>query len=96
MLHQKGSTLEAWKEFNRRTIGGDECEIEMAHTEEFLIAALEQLFNIKHFMSDQGNHIFIDNDPGYQITRQIWRFTQEELKTKLLQLQSALSSSGPQ
>lgn len=83
--------LEAQQYMEENKWGEELGREQMEHTEEFLIVALERLFNIKHFMSDQGNHIFIDNDPGYQMTRQIWRFTQEELKAKLLEMQSSLS-----
>jgi len=73
--------------------GESQEEASMSSVEEFLILALKDLFHIDHFMTDQGNHIFIDNDPGYYKEKHIWRFTPEELKTKLLALQSSLSAS---
>ena len=68
-------------------------EVKMTQVEEFLIVALKELFHIDHFMSDQGNHIFIDNDPGYFKEKHIWKFTPEELKSKLLEIQTLLSSA---
>jgi len=74
----------------KETVGGEEA-LAMSSVEEFLILALKDLFHIDHFMTDQGNHIFIDNDPGYYKEKHLWKFTPEELKTKLLSLQHSLS-----
>jgi len=59
--------------------------------EDFVIAVLADVFNILHFTSDDGNHIFIDNDPGYFKEKHIWKYTPEELKGKLLEVQASLS-----
>lgn len=80
--------------------GEETDERKMNQVEEFLILALKELFHIDHFMSDQGNHIFIDTDPTtpkelpwYHREKRIWRFTPEELKTQLLELTNKLPAS---
>ena len=82
----------ALKPFDTKETGGEGVAA-MSQVEEFLITALKEMFGIDHFMTDQGNHIFIDNDPGYYKEKHIWRLTPEELKAGLQKIQTSLSPS---